>query len=326
MGAYLRYFAIGIIIVLVLLALVLAALDRRSAPRSGASEISFSQLLNEVDANRVRSIVIDGQELRGTFTDGRPFLTYGPNDLPLAQRFYAKNVDVVVRPPPPLQNDLSWSTLLLILLLPIIAMLGAWIFILHRHVVGGEVPGFSKPRLATPLGDNVRRVVTAIDRDGKAVVVFDGANPYWMVRPNRNSVSRLLWTTDASPAPLSGDTDRAAVAIGIAPPAGGSVFRIVDFPPIAPAIEKLDPGQMHRELAADAPKRGLPPRHPLMHRTRTVDYAVVMAGEIDMLLDDSEIHLKAGDVLVQQGTNHAWVNRGSAPCRIAFVLIDAQEP
>jgi uncharacterized cupin superfamily protein len=63
-----------------------------------------------------------------------------------------------------------------------------------------------------------------------------------------------------------------------------------------------------------------------MHRTRTVDYAIVMEGEIDMLLDDSEIHLKAGDVLIQQGTNHAWVNRGTKPCRIAFVLIDAMEP
>ena len=62
-----------------------------------------------------------------------------------------------------------------------------------------------------------------------------------------------------------------------------------------------------------------------MHRTRTVDYAIVMEGEIDMLLDDSEIHLKAGDVLIQQGTNHAWVNRGTKPCRIAFVLIDAME-
>jgi uncharacterized cupin superfamily protein len=60
-----------------------------------------------------------------------------------------------------------------------------------------------------------------------------------------------------------------------------------------------------------------------MHRTRSVDYAVVLEGEIDMLLDDSEVHLEAGDVLVQQGTNHAWVNRGTKPCRIAFVLIDA---
>jgi mannose-6-phosphate isomerase-like protein (cupin superfamily) len=104
------------------------------------------------------------------------------------------------------------------------------------------------------------------------------------------------------------------------------VFRIVEFAPITPEIESLDPGHMHGELAANAPKRGLPPRHPLMHRTRTVDYAIVMEGEIDMLLDDGEIHLKAGDVLIQQGTNHAWVNRGSAPCRIAFVLIDALEP
>ena len=66
-----------------------------------------------------------------------------------------------------------------------------------------------------------------------------------------------------------------------------------------------------------------PPRHPAMHWTASVDYAIVMSGEIDMLLDDSEVHLKAGDVVVQQGTNHAWVNRGTAPCRIAFILIDA---
>lgn len=62
-----------------------------------------------------------------------------------------------------------------------------------------------------------------------------------------------------------------------------------------------------------------------MHRTRSVDYAIAFEGEIDMLLDDSEVRLRAGDVLVQQGTNHAWVNRGAAPCRMAFVLIDAKE-
>jgi mannose-6-phosphate isomerase-like protein (cupin superfamily) len=177
-----------------------------------------------------------------------------------------------------------------------------------------------------PLSENVRRVVTVVDRDGKAVVLLDGDNPHKMARPGRNSVSRMLWMTDRSPAALSGAADRAAVNVGIAPPAGGSIFRIVDFPPINPEIEKLDPNHMHSELAAQAPKRGRPPRHPLMHRTRTVDYAIVTEGEIDMLLDDSEIHLNAGDVLIQQGTNHAWVNRGTQTCRIAFVLIDAQEP
>jgi mannose-6-phosphate isomerase-like protein (cupin superfamily) len=176
------------------------------------------------------------------------------------------------------------------------------------------------------LSADVRRVVTTVDKSDKAVVLLDGANPHKKVRPQTQTVSRLLWVTGESPADLSGTADRAAVDIGIMPPAGGSVFRIVDFPPDTAQVRNLDPATMHRSLGAGAPRRGLPPRHPAMHRTRTVDYAVVMAGEIDMLLDDSEIHLKAGDVLVQQGTNHAWVNRGSEPCRIAFVLIDAKEP
>jgi len=77
---------------------------------------------------------------------------------------------------------------------------------------------------------------------------------------------------------------------------------------------------------ADAPKVGLPPRHPMMHRTRSVDYAIIMSGEIDMLLDEGEVHLKAGDVVVQQATNHAWVNRGKEICRVAFILMDSQEP
>jgi len=64
----------------------------------------------------------------------------------------------------------------------------------------------------------------------------------------------------------------------------------------------------------------------MMHRTRSLDYAIIMSGEIDMLLDDTEVHLKAGDVIVQQATNHAWVNRGKEVCRVAFILMDSQEP
>src|SRR5204862_6207393 len=96
-------------------------------------------------------------------------------------------------------------------------------------------------------------------------------------------------------------------------------FRVVDFPP--------EGGNRSREAmlkemgVADAGGA----RHAAMHRTRSIDYAIVLDGEIDMLLDDSEVHLQAGDVLVQQGTNHAWVNRGSRTCRMAFVLIDAKE-
>ena len=177
-----------------------------------------------------------------------------------------------------------------------------------------------------PLSADVRRVVTTIDAKDKAVALFDGPTPHKKVRPHAQTVSRLIWVTDQTPADLSGSKDRAAVDVGIMPPRGGSVFRIVEFPPETAEMRKLDPNTMHQSLGDGAPKRGLAPRHPAMHRTRTVDYAIIMSGEIDMLLDDSEIHLKAGDVLVQQGTNHAWVNRGSEPCRVAIVLIDAKEP
>jgi uncharacterized cupin superfamily protein len=75
-----------------------------------------------------------------------------------------------------------------------------------------------------------------------------------------------------------------------------------------------------------SPAKGLPAKHPMMHRTRTLDYAVILSGEIDMMLDDTTVHLKAGDAVVQQATNHAWINHGTQPCRILFVLLDSQEP
>jgi mannose-6-phosphate isomerase-like protein (cupin superfamily) len=171
----------------------------------------------------------------------------------------------------------------------------------------------------------LRRVVTTVNEAGKAVVLFDGENPHKAVRPVRKNVTQLVWVTDQAPDDLSLSRDRAAVSIGTSPPAGGSIFRVIDYPPATPESEQLDPSHRLSELASEPSIKGLPPRHPFMHRTRTIDYAIVLSGEIDMLLDDSEIHLEAGDVLVQQGTNHAWVNRGSEICRIAFVLIDAKQ-
>jgi len=164
----------------------------------------------------------------------------------------------------------------------------------------------------------VRRVVTG-HRDGRAVVLFDSAAPNQKLRQASGLVSTLLWVTDEAPADISAKADRAAREIGVPPPPNGSIFRVVDFPP--------EGGTRSREAVLKemgvADHGGA--RHAAMHRTRSVDYAIVIEGAIDMLLDDSEVHLEAGDVLVQQGTNHAWVNRGDRPCRIAFVLIDAQE-
>jgi mannose-6-phosphate isomerase-like protein (cupin superfamily) len=135
-----------------------------------------------------------------------------------------------------------------------------------------------------------------------------------------------LWVTEKAPADFSWADDRSAARKSFAPSNGGTFLLIVDFPPVGPEVDKLDVNTMMNVVGADAPKRGVPPSNPLMHRTRTVDYAIVMSGEIDMVLDTGTVHLKSGDVVVQQATNHAWLNHGKEPCRIAFVLMDSQEP
>jgi mannose-6-phosphate isomerase-like protein (cupin superfamily) len=171
----------------------------------------------------------------------------------------------------------------------------------------------------------VRRVVTGHDDDGKAVVVSDGPAPNVRVRKGTGITATLLWVTDETPADMSANSDRAAREIGVPPPDNGSILRVVDFPPITPEAAAVSHADVVREMGLG---RHVPEgaRHPFMHRTRSIDYAIVLAGQIDMLLDDSEVHMKAGDILVQQGTNHAWVNNGKETCRIAFILIDAQEP
>jgi len=136
-----------------------------------------------------------------------------------------------------------------------------------------------------------------------------------------------MWVTDKSLPDFNWSADRALTKVGLVPPKNGTIFRIVDFAPLSPEAEKkMDINLMMKVVGDHAPARGLPPRHPMMHRTRSLDYAIIMSGEIDMLLDDGEVHLKAGDVVVQQATNHAWVNRGRKPCRVAFILMDSQEP
>jgi mannose-6-phosphate isomerase-like protein (cupin superfamily) len=170
----------------------------------------------------------------------------------------------------------------------------------------------------------IRRVVTGHDQSGKAVVLHDGIATNTRRRAFAGTASTLLWVTDGAPADIDGLQDQAERTIATAPPPGGSILRIVDFTPLTPQMEAVTHEDVARELGVS--HHGAPGRHPFEHRTRSIDYAIIMSGEIDMLLDDSEIHLKAGDILIQQGTNHTWLNRGTEPCRIAFVLIDAAEP
>jgi len=174
------------------------------------------------------------------------------------------------------------------------------------------------------MDQQIRRVVTTHDVNGAAVVLVDGIAQNRRARPDGLTASTLLWVTDSTPARFSDTRDFADVKIGVPPPPNGSIFRIVDFGPEKPGAPPLDHATVMKEMGIEHGTGGRrPPRHPMMHWTRSVDYAVIMSGEIDMLLDDSEVHLKAGDVVIQQGTNHAWVNRGTEPCRVAFILIDA---
>ena len=145
----------------------------------------------------------------------------------------------------------------------------------------------------------IRRVVTGHDAHEVAKVIIDGAAANWK-SSSPGTVSTLIWSTDTTPADIAvGEAieDLGARVLGTAPPAHGTRFAVIDFPS----------GNSGR-----------------MHRTETIDYVIVIAGEIDMDLDDSTVHLRAGDVMVQRGTNHAWVNRGTERARLAFVLVDAK--
>ena len=171
------------------------------------------------------------------------------------------------------------------------------------------------------MAEQIRRVVTGHDKNGIARIAIDGDAENVRVRSANGLTSTLLWVEDKTPSDNSGHLDKADREIGVAPPDGGSVFRIVEF---IPDDNSVNNQEMKTELGL-APDNDGPVRHPGMHRTRSVDYGVVLSGEIDMLVDEEEVHLNAGDVIVQRGTNHAWANRGTEPCRIAFILIDAQK-
>jgi mannose-6-phosphate isomerase-like protein (cupin superfamily) len=173
---------------------------------------------------------------------------------------------------------------------------------------------------------STRRIVTGHDAQGKAVALFDAALPPIQRAVGGNGMT-LMWVTGEFPVDMTSPADRAQTKVGVPPPDNGTIFRIVDFAPIAPGGHggAVDHHQILLSMGIDPATQGYA-RHANTHRTRTIDYAIVLDGEIDMLLDDTEVHVKAGDVLVQQGTNHAWVNNGTKPCRIAFILIDGKTP
>lgn len=173
-----------------------------------------------------------------------------------------------------------------------------------------------------------RRVVTGHDANGKAVVLSDGPAPFVHVNPTEPEwYSTDIFRTNEAPARIVSKSPETALGPRRQMPAKhGTVIRINHFPPEPEAVRKMTPEDSRRAFAAlgneQAATFGRGGRHPLMHRTETIDYAIVLEGEITMVMDEEDVHLKAGDVVIQCGTNHAWSNRSDAPCVVVFVLID----
>jgi mannose-6-phosphate isomerase-like protein (cupin superfamily) len=171
------------------------------------------------------------------------------------------------------------------------------------------------------------RTVTGHDAEGKAVVVSHGPLPHVAeIAAIPGTVFHEVWCTQGSPVTVDNGADPSLSALQLKPPTQGTRMRFVDIPPDTEDFLQQGAARMHDafsqigDTAASTVKAHSP--HPLMHRTESVDYGIVIEGEMTLVLDDSEVPLRAGSVVIQRGTNHAWANRSGRPCRMLFILID----
>ena len=174
-----------------------------------------------------------------------------------------------------------------------------------------------------------RRIVTIDDAEGQSVAIADGPPPDARRDPARPGfLSERIWVTDASPPRIGAYRDATLhYPHTLEPPRGGSVCRVVTFPPDDVFGGKIGAAEVeayfHAMGSPAASTYSAKAPHPYMQKTKTLDFCLVLDGEITLVLDTAEVHLKAGDTVVQRGTNHAWSNRSNRPCRIAFSSHDA---
>ncbi|MBX9569124.1 MAG: cupin domain-containing protein [Candidatus Obscuribacterales bacterium] len=170
----------------------------------------------------------------------------------------------------------------------------------------------------------IRRIVTGHNANGKSFIAMDGPSPHALAVLNEPAFGLTdLWVTNSTPANNIGDEDPAARKLVLEPPANGSIFRVVEFPPDLQTIGKVDVEAAFKAIGGEHTLDRTNPQKPGMHKTNSVDYAIVISGEIYAIMDEGETLMKAGDCLIQRGTNHAWSNRSNAPCLVAFILINA---
>jgi hypothetical protein len=174
---------------------------------------------------------------------------------------------------------------------------------------------------------SIRRIVV-VDEGDRSKVIADGPSPDVRIDPARPGFScSRIWVTDRTPIKLKGTRESLHLPHTLVPPAGGSTCYVVTFPPDASYRGKVGSKEVADFFAAmGAPQAStyLPNAvHPYMQKTRTLDFCLVLEGEITLVLDLQEVHLKAGDTVVQRGANHAWSNRSDRPCVVAFSSHDA---
>ncbi|MEU6256196.1 cupin domain-containing protein [Streptomyces sp. NPDC047043] len=175
-----------------------------------------------------------------------------------------------------------------------------------------------------------RRIVTGHDAADRAVITQDAPPTRVMeIGGPGGPTFYEIWNTRQTPAVIdrqSGEPAEDHLVLG--PPEHGTRLRVIDFPPEDDRIRSLTGAEAAEKFGemggADAARPAAGARHPLMHRTQTIDYGIVIEGELTLVLDDGETTLRAGDIVIQRGTNHAWANRSAVNCRVAFVLIDGQ--
>lgn len=170
----------------------------------------------------------------------------------------------------------------------------------------------------------VRRVLTGHDSAGKSTIIADGAAPNVKEMASMPGLALTdLWETSGAPASNEGHSDAAARPVHLEPPKNGTILRVVEFPPDAQWRSSANSREAFKSIgAAHTTDKGS--ADPMMHRTSTVDYAIVLRGEIHAVMEKGETLLRAGDILVQRGTNHSWSVRGNEPAIVAFVLVSAK--
>ena len=176
-----------------------------------------------------------------------------------------------------------------------------------------------------------RRIVTGHDDQGRAVILEDSPPPrVARIGGERGPMFYEVWNTQESPARIDRNSgEPVEEGITLAPPTNGTRIRVLDVPPEDSSFSEITPeeAQAHfAEVAAgDASSHsGEASRHPFMHKTESVDYGIVLEGELTLIMDIGETVVRAGDIIIQRGTNHGWANRSDKNCRIAFILIDGQ--